>query len=333
MKEGVPTNGSAAGVRGPLRWSRMLLGMVAGLGVAVVVVLVVNPHVGRELETAGDQAGRPALFGLAALALAVALAADAASLVLPVRMLVPEASRWGTVAAALEAHLVGGATSFGGLEIPYQVMRLRRLGLSVSQATSAVIVKGFVHTMVLVGVALAALLPRTASLLTPLQRLILVSATIGLGAAWLLGWLWLRRPLGVSLVPERVRRGVFAMRRAMADLGRAKTRILVCLVALQVVYWVAMFALLVLILLAYGWRGGIWPIVVGQAVVQVLMPLSPLPGGGGVAELGYLSLIGPSVPESIRLASLVVWRATTWLIPVGLGALTLGLRRGVEGRQ
>jgi uncharacterized protein (TIRG00374 family) len=104
------------------------------------------------------------------------------------------------------------------------------------------------------------------------------------------------------------------------------------LVVLQLVYWVAMFGVLLFVLRALGWRGSVVPIITGQAVMQVLMPLSPLPGGAGVAEISYLALIGPSTPAAIRVSSLVLWRVATWLLPVALGAVMLGHRGVRRGR-
>ncbi len=58
---------------------------------------------------------------------------------------------------SLRANFVGGTTSFGGVEIPYQAFSLRRQGLTLPEATSVILVKGVVHTSVLVLVALTAL--------------------------------------------------------------------------------------------------------------------------------------------------------------------------------
>jgi hypothetical protein len=151
--------------------------------------------------------------------------------------------------------------------------------------------------------------------------------------AWVVGYFWLRRPLGLSLLPERIRTRLDGFIEAMAVFRHAGWRVMVQLVALQLVYWVAMFAIIPLVLHALGWRGPIMPIMTGQAVLQVLMPLSPLPGGAGVAEFGYLELIGPNAPERIRVASLILWRVFTWLIPMAIGAVALGMRTaGYGGR-
>ena len=58
------------------------------------------------------------------------------------------------------------------------------------------------------------------------------------------------------------------------------------------------------------------------------MPISPLAGGAGVAELGYLALIGPATAETIRVPSLILWRIATWLIPVAVGGLAFLVRSG-----
>ncbi len=100
-------------------------------------------------------------------------------------------------------------------------------------------------------------------------------------------------------------------------------------IASQIVYWVAMFAIIPLILIGLGWHGRPFSIITGQAVLQVIMPLSPLAGGAGVAELGYLALIGPVAAETIRVPSLILWRLATWLIPVAVGGCAFLVKGGV----
>ena len=99
-------------------------------------------------------------------------------------------------------------------------------------------------------------------------------------------------------------------------------------VVTTIVYWAAMFAIIPLILIGLGWHGRPFSIITGQAVLQVIMPLSPLAGGAGVAELGYLALIGPAAAETIRVPSLILWRVATWLIPVAVGGLAFLVKGG-----
>jgi uncharacterized protein (TIRG00374 family) len=309
-----------------LQWQRMALGLFFGIATGVVVVLLINPHVGQDLAQASRAATQPIYLVLTFLTLLVVLAADAASLVLLVRALCGSVPVVPVAGVSFESALVGGATSFGGLEIPYQIMLLRSQGLNVSEASSIVLVKGLIHTSVLAVVALVALFPAANSPITPLQRWVLLSVVGLLLVVWVVGWVWLKRPLGLSILPEQVGRHVGDFRDATRILREAGWRVQLGVVALQLLYWVGMFAIIPLILHALGWRGPVMPIVIGQAVLQVLMPFSPLPGGAGVAEFGFLELIGPSLPPDLRVASLVLWRVTTWIIPMALGAVALGLR-------
>lgn len=306
--------------------TRMVLGLLLGLGVSVAVILLVDPGLKSQVLDAQRAAVQPAYLLVALGCVGVCMLTDAWSLLVLCRVFNPRLPRRPVVATALEAHLVGGATAFGGLELPYQVVMLRRASMTGYQATSVVILKGFVHTLLLAIVAVMALLPWVDSPMTTLQRRVVLGAMALLLLLWLAGWFWLRRPLGKSFLPQRLQAGVDQIQAAARALGVASTRQMLSLFGLQAVYWVAMFAVLIFVLHALGWRGSVVPIITGQAVMQVLMPLSPLPGGAGVAELTYMALIGPSAPASMVVASLVLWRVLTWAVPVSLGAMSIGIR-------
>jgi hypothetical protein len=319
-------------VSGPLipNWGRLILGAGVGIGVTVIAIALLSPNIAGDVEAAGRAAVKPAYLLGALACLVVYLAADAWSLVVMAKACC-RVSTWGVIKIALEAHFVGGVSSFGGLEIPYQVVTLRRLGMSGSQATSVVLVKGLIHAVLLVLFALAALLPWVDSPITSRQRwLILIIAALLLGVG-LFARLWTRRPFGLGLLPQRI--GTKA--REMIDALRAfdgSVWTYAKLIGLQLVYWAAMFGVLLYILYALGWQGSIVPIVAGQAVMQVLMPLSPLPGGAGVAEFTYVALIGPSTPAGTIVSSLVLWRVVTFVLPVAIGGMFLGLRGARRGR-
>jgi uncharacterized protein (TIRG00374 family) len=309
----------------PSLW-RLVLSTALGLGVAVAVIFIVNPHIAGDVHDAQRAAVQPVYLLLALVCTAIAIITDAWSLLLLARVFRPHIERRPVVSTALESHLIGGATSFGGFEIPYQVVMLRRGDLSGSQAMSVVVFKGLVHTLVLALVALISLLPWADSPITSLQRWLLLGATGLVFAVWLVAWLWLRRPMGRALVPERLHGKLDELIAAARSFGTASRGAVLGLVGLQLVYWIAMFSILICVLHALGWRGPLAPIITGQAVMQVLMPLSPLPGGAGVAEFSYLALIGPATPESIHVSSLILWRLFTWVIPVTVGAVSLGMR-------
>jgi uncharacterized protein (TIRG00374 family) len=310
-----------------------VLNLAVGLAVAAVVIVIAGSRLGPQIANTDLSNADYNYLALAGLCLAVVLLCEAFTLVVIARSLCPRASIWGIFGVAFESLLVGGATSFGGLEIPYQVVRLRSSGLSTSQAASAVIVKGLVHTSLLVVVAAVALVPAIGTRLTQLQRWILIAVIIAVLAGWLIAGLWTRKPVGMRLLPGRVRKYTAQFREANLVMLHAGWKVIVGTVMLQAVYWVAMFAIIPLILLALGYRGGLFHVIIAQAALQVIMPFSPLPGGAGIAELGYLGLIGATVPSYIRVSSLLYWRIFTWLIPMSLGAIAIGVRVVISSRR
>ena len=146
--------------------------------------------------------------------------------------------------------------------------------------------------------------------------------------AWVIGSLWVRRPIGVEQLPERFHKTIHAGREAFTEFHHAGWRVWLGVVLTTIAYWAAMFAIIPLILIGLGWHGRPFSIITGQAVLQVIMPLSPLAGGAGVAELGYLALIGPAAAATIRVPSLILWRVATWLIPVAVGGLAFFVKAG-----
>src|SRR5665647_798667 len=187
----------------PSFW-RLVLGMALGLAVGLAVILIVNPHIASDVHDAQRAAVQPVYLLLALACTALAIITDAWSLLLLARVFRPQIGRRPVVSTALESHLIGGATSFGGFEIPYQIVMLRGGGLTGSQAMSVVIFKGLVHTLLLAIVALVSLLPWTDSPITSLQRWLLLGATGALLLVWVVVWLWVQRPLGRAFVPKRL---------------------------------------------------------------------------------------------------------------------------------
>jgi len=307
---------------------RMFLGFALSIMVTILIVRLFSLHLRQNIGVVRSHAHEPEFLLYAVLCVFGYLAADAATLVLLTRVFRPKARWRPLVLLSLRANFVGGTTSFGGIEIPYQAFSLRRQGLTLPQATSVILVKGVVHTSVLVLVALTALIPATGSPITPLQRWFVVVAVVFTAVAWVIGSLWVRRPVGIEQLPQRFHKTIHAGREAFAEFHHAGWRVWLGVIATTAGYWAAMFAIIPLILIGLGWHGRPFSIITGQAVLQVIMPLSPLAGGAGVAELGYLALIGPAAAATIRVPSLILWRIATWLIPVALGGLAFLVRGG-----
>ncbi len=160
----------------------------------------------------------------------------------------------------------------------------------------------------------------------------MVAAVVLTAIAWVIGSLWVRRPIGVEQLPERFHKTIHAGREAFTEFHHAGWRVWLGVVLTTIAYWVAMFAIIPLILIGLGWHGRPFSIITGQAVLQVIMPLSPLAGGAGVAELGYLALIGPAAAETIRVPSLILWRARHLAHP-GRGRRPCVSRQGAALRR
>lgn len=314
-------------------WPRLLAGVLLGLAVAAVVIYLLSPHLVSQLQHARLATHRPALLGTAFLCVLVYMAADAETLVTLVRILNPCAARRSAWLVTLRGTAVGGATSFGGLEMPYQVVALRRQVAGLTQATAVVLVKMVLRTSLLVLVALAGLAPGAGAAISATHRWIVLGALGLVLAGWLIGWLWVRRPVGLGRLPARLRERAHGLRDAFAQFHSAGGRAVAFISLLQLVYWAAMFAVIPLCLLALGWRGPLLPVITGQAMLQVIMPISPLPGGAGVAELGFLAIIGHDMPVGVAVTSLILWRAATWALPVVLGAASFGVRERPPARS
>lgn len=80
--------------------------------------------------------------------------------------------------------------------------------------------------------------------------------------------------------------------------------------------------------------------MVDQLVLWSLLPLSPTPGGSGVAELGFATFVGHHVPGGALIGGLLIWRTLTYLLPLLAGSLLAGYdlanqgsSRGLSGRD
>lgn len=310
------------------RRARAIAGPALALASTAAVVAVAGSRLdGADLGGAFLSVGRPLWLGLAAAALFLFLAADAASLSLLARALSPGVSRLGAAGVVLESKMVEGATSFGGLEVPYQVLRLRSLGLDGPEASSAVVIRGLVHMSLVAALAGLAMVPGVPSPVTPWQRTVALVLLSVLATVWLVLWLSFGRSRGFTLLPRTIASRLQEFGAALRSIRAAGARVMVGVVGLQTVTWVATFALAPCILLSMGWRGPLLPVVLGQALLPFFTSFSPLPGGAGMAEVGYLQVLGGTLAPELALASLILWRVSTWVAPTMIGVLVFAVRQ------
>ena len=306
------------------RWARLAAGPAVAIVVGVVTIRVFAPDVSGTIAQQWPGADGGLWLVLAIVALAVVLLSDAGSLAVLVRALRPGLPFWAGAAVGIESRLIEGATSFGGLEMPFQIVRIRQLGLSTTEASAAVMVKGLLHVSVLLALAAMTLVPGLESPLSSLQRAVILGCLASVLAVWSGAWLCFGRRRD-RLVPRRLRAWVDEARQACRLMCRRGWGPLVSCAALQGLNWAATLTLVPLILRALGWQGPVLPIVLAQAVLPFVVSLSPLPGGAGMAELGYLQFVGGLLPPEIGLASLALWRLMTWVVPMMLGAVAVGV--------
>lgn len=305
---------------------------LAVVATAAALAVAATRLEGADLSGALVSVGRPAWLGLAAVALVVFLAADAASLSLLARAVSPGVSRLGAAGVVLESKMVEGATSFGGLEVPYQVVRLRRLGLGGSEASSAVVIRGLVHMSLLVALAVLALVPWVPSPVSPWQRTAVLAVLGVVATVWLALWLSFGRSRGFSLLPGPAARRLQEFGEALRSIRTTGAPVMLGVVGLQALSWAATFSLAPCILLSLGWHGPLLPVILGQALLPFFTSISPLPGGAGMAEVGYLQVLGGALAPELALASLILWRLTTWVAPTLVGLAVFALRH-LQGRR
>lgn len=117
---------------------------------------------------------------------------------------------------------------------------------------------------------------------------------------------------------QRVRESAEAVRHA--HLGLAISAYIVSLIHVGL-----RLAVLPIIVYALGAEGAplapivLWPLALFYGAV-----VAPVPGGGGVIELGFRHFLGSAIPPFLIGASLIWWRFYTFYILVILGALAAG---------
>jgi uncharacterized membrane protein YbhN (UPF0104 family) len=208
--------------------------------------------------------------------------------------------------------VVGGAGS-----LAYAVAGLRRRGVDVALATWAVVSAGVLSVLCLVALGAGAL---TATGRLPLPGAALVLTGIGAAVA-----------LVVALAGHPG-----ALRGAAARLlpVRPSSRQWLQLLGAAVVPWLADFATLAAASLAVPGHLSSTALLEGFLVVQGSIALQVLPGGAGLAEVGLLGvLVGSGVPAGPAAAVVLVYRASSWLLPSALGWLTYGARLRRDGTQ
>lgn len=230
----------------------------------------------------------------------------------------------------LAGAFVGGVSPVRGLEIPYEVYLMRRLGIAPGAGGAMIITRGLLNSTVVVIGAVAGVF--FVSGFPEVGHLSFVGLALLLAVVWG-GFTWVsRRRTEVNTDntgagwKERIGGFLRELRDGVRRIWREQPRVLAISAAIMVVYWGVRLSVGPLALMAAGWDGSWAPVFVAQMVlVSFVLPLAPTPGGSGAAELSFAALVSPFVAGGgVLLSGVLIWRVLTHFLQLVLGAYFTG---------
>jgi uncharacterized protein (TIRG00374 family) len=245
----------------------------------------------------------------------------------------------------LAGSFFGFVTPFGSGLLPTQIFIMNKKGLSVGQATAVASARATVSSwlFVVLGATIYLAYRKT---LPPVAVNVLIGIVI-LATAWsLLILFFIKKPESA----KQAIRLIFDIRFLSNRFGEAKVARLreqlfgeidylstnlkdvfspsntpgVLLVfASEVVAWVALFSVLPLVLFGFSVRENFAQLIFRLFILFSLTPVSPTPGGSGVVEIGFTTLLSDLIPHHIVGLVILLWRAITYYLTLGVGGLAL----------
>lgn len=259
----------------------------------------------------------------------------------------------------IEGYFVAQLIPVSAAGVPYQGFLLTRKGVRAGWATAVVLVKGFVPGIffffVLVGAVIAALLGWEGSgesmtflkIVGPIAALpttfVVVMLVVMLkaprafdrlvnrGAALLARKLRGQASSRVEAARLRLEEESHVFREALVTLGRKRRWILVWGTLLVALAYVVEFAMAVVILWGFGYRGSVVAPIVLQAVLKPVIAASPTPGSLAIGEGGYIGFFATYLPAHFVGVSLVLWRIALYFVPMFVGGALVAKRIGRRG--
>lgn len=264
-----------------------------------------------------------------------------------------------TLELTIEGYFVAQLIPVSAAGVPYQGFLLTRKGIRAGWATAVVLVKGFIpgifFFLVLVGAAVAALFGWEGSqesitflkivgpisalptlfvvtmLVIMLKRPRTFDLMVDRGAAFLARKLKGRAAQRVEEVRVQLERESHVFREALVTLGRHRRWVLAWGSLLIVLAYVVEFAMAVVILWGFGYRGSIVAPIVLQGVLKPIIAASPTPGSLAIGEGGYIGLFATYLPAHFVGVSLVLWRLVLYFVPMMVGGILVAKRIGRKG--
>ncbi|MBS3910196.1 MAG: flippase-like domain-containing protein [Actinobacteria bacterium] len=246
----------------------------------------------------------------------------------------------------LGGSFFGFITPFGSGLMPTQVYLLSKEELSPGQAIAVTGARAMISSWLFAFLGLVILIAFRSSVPEGIGTNILIGV-VAVAIIWsLLALYFIKRPADATHVVCRafntrfMRLWLKADRREsfenkiddeinrlsanLKDLFSPKNYFALGLVFLvQVGAWFALFSVLPLVLLGFGWEGNFSTLIFRMFLLFCLVPVSPTPGGSGAVEVGFTMLLFGVVPAHLIGLVVLVWRALTYYLTLIAGSLVV----------
>lgn len=131
---------------------------------------------------------------------------------------------------------------------------------------------------------------------------------------------FLRRRPGFKSMQERMTRGMGDFSESLRTLLKAPKWQLGLIVLLTLVFWFSGVFVASWILRGLGFPQYFWKARLGQVVVSCVLPLAPVPGESGVAEMAFAGVFSIFIAKNTLALVTMAWRLFMLYVPmVALG--------------
>lgn len=245
----------------------------------------------------------------------------------------------------LAGSFFGFITPFGSGLLPTQVFIMNKEGLSVGQATAVAGARATVSSWLFVVLGLTIYLGFKESL--PTVALNVLVGIVILASIWsLLVLFFIKKPDSANRLIKKIGRAKFLLKKLgesrvehieqrltsevdylstnLKDVFSLKNAPAVFLVfVIEVIAWIALFSVLPLVLYGFEVKENFAQLIFRLFILFSLAPVSPTPGGSGIVEIGFSTLLSDLVPRHIIGLVILLWRAITYYLTLIVGGLML----------
>lgn len=248
----------------------------------------------------------------------------------------------------LATLFTGNISPFTSAGAPTQVYLLHKSGLSVGRATVVVTLRMAISTLcftiggpILIFIFQGEILRRLSleAWAGPIRILVMLALAFSVGvvfvlmrpakgeslANWLFGIKWLRQLLGEKAdnLHKAFLRELKEFRDSLLLITQKKKLHLVAVMIYTFFYWVVFFSIAPAILLGFGisfQNNWVWFITL-QFVLSFLISFIPIPGGSGVAEMGFYAVFAFFVPKHLLAIFVALWRVISYHLSTFVGGV------------